>query len=228
MLSDQEIEARLMNLEDSLIERKTEGDRKDFLKTICGFANSVQEGQIGILFIGVKNDRTIQGIKGPESLQRTIREICEDKCYPKVTFQTRLMKKENTDYLAVLVPFSKDKPHFSGSAYVRKGSETVVASGEMFEELIYSRISKVSQILKWRDKIITVEAIGKMLGNTKPLGDPRYRESADCIVIECNPNFIRLKITSSDRYVSEPMSNIQTAFDEKKYRLKLIVTPNPV
>jgi hypothetical protein len=228
MLSDQEIEVRLNNLEDSLTERKTEGDRKDFLKTICGFANSVPEGQIGILFIGVKDDGTIKGIKGPESLQKTIREICEDKCYPKVTYQTRIMRKENTNYLAVLLPFSKGKPHFSGPVYVRKGSETGVASDEMFAELIYSRTSKVSQILKWRDKIITVEAIGKMLGSTEPLGDPRYRESADCLIIECNPNFIRLKITSSDKYVSEPMSNIQTAFDEKKYRLKLIVTPNPV
>jgi len=228
MPSDQEIEMRLNNLEDSLTERKTEGDRKDFLKTICGFANSVPEGQIGILFIGVKDDGTIQEIKGPESLQKTIREICEDKCYPKVNFQTRLMRKENKNYLAVLVPFSKDKPHFSGPAYVRKSSETIVASDEMFEELIYSRTSKVAAILKWRNELITVESIRKQLGSTHPLNDSRYRESAECRIIECNPNFIRLKIISSATYVSEPLVNVAIAYDEKKYRLKLIVTPNPV
>ncbi|MFH1702173.1 MAG: ATP-binding protein [Nitrospirota bacterium] len=228
MLTDQEIKDRLLNFEDNFTERKTEGDHKDFLKTICGFANSVLEGQIAILFIGVKNDGTIQGIKGMDSLQKTVKEICEKKCYPKVIYQTRIMQKDNKNYLAVLIPHNKDKPHFSGPAFVRKGSETIVASDEMFEELIYSRTSKVAEILKWKDKLITVEAIRKKLGSTESLGDSRYRDVHECKLIECNPHFVRMNIISSDKYISEPLTNIVINYDEKKYRLKLIVTPNPV
>jgi hypothetical protein len=227
MLTDQEIKDRLLNFEDNFTERKTEGDHKDFLKTICGFANSVLEGQIAILFIGVKNDGTIQGIKGHESLQKTIREICEDKCYPRVKYQTRILQRDGKNYLAILIPYSIDKPHFSGPAFIRKGSETVVASDEMFKELIYSRTSKLAEILKWKGKLITVEAIGKKLGSTKPIHNLQHRESAECQLIECSPHIVRLKMISNDQYISEPLSKVVINYDEKKYRLKLVLTTNP-
>ena len=50
--------------------------------------------------------------------------------------------------VAVEVSLSKDRPHFSGPAYVRKGSQTVAASREMFEDLIASRHDKARVILR--------------------------------------------------------------------------------
>ena len=49
---------------------------------------------------------------------------------------------------------------FAGSVFVRQGSESIIASHKLFDELIVSRKSKVYEILKWKKtkEIITVEA----------------------------------------------------------------------
>ncbi len=45
--------------------------------------------------------------------------------------------------LAVLIPPSRSRPHFSGPAYVRRGSQTIEASAAMMDELVAARIDKV-------------------------------------------------------------------------------------
>jgi hypothetical protein len=68
---------RLKDPEDQFTERKLEGvGAREFRKTIVAFANSVPEGQVALLFVGVGHRGAIEGVNNPDSLQETIRLIC--------------------------------------------------------------------------------------------------------------------------------------------------------
>lgn len=217
---------RLSNKEDGFTERKPEGaGTADFKKTLIAFANSVPKDRSAILFIGVADTGDLLGIKNVDSLQKTIRRICKEECYPPIKFQSEVINSEGKDILAITIPFSSNRPHFAGPAYIRRGSESVVASEEMFQELIDSRTSKVAKILEWKDQIVTVEAHGKLLGNTQYLGDNRYRAIHECRILECNSHYVRMKDIANDRYVSEPLLNINLTYDVRRHRLMLIVSP---
>ena len=59
--------------EDNLLERKTESDLKDLLKTLVAFSNSVQPGHKAVLLIGEKDNGEIQGVKDPDNIQKRMR-----------------------------------------------------------------------------------------------------------------------------------------------------------
>lgn len=69
--------------EDSLVERKTENDLKDLLKTMVAFANSVKPGHVATILIGEKDDGSIQGVKNPEKIQNTVIEHARG-IYPSI------------------------------------------------------------------------------------------------------------------------------------------------
>ncbi len=223
---------RLFNKEDGFTERKPErAGTADFKKTLVAFANSVPEDKTAVLFIGVAdNIEESDGVSDPDSLQKSIRKICEKDCYPPIKLQNQVIIPFNgKDILAVIVPSSSNRPHFAGPAYIRLGSESIVASEEIFQELVDSRTSKVAEILKWKDKIITVEAQGKELGNSKYPIDERYRGAIhkvhECKILECNSHYVRMKDISNDKFISEPLSFIKLNYDESKDRLMLIISP---
>lgn len=60
-LSDQDLLARLNQFEDQFVERKTANDKSDWLKTVVAFANSAPVGYPAILFIGVRDNGTLEG-----------------------------------------------------------------------------------------------------------------------------------------------------------------------
>jgi predicted HTH transcriptional regulator len=54
---EQELIIRLKSEEDNFVERKPDGvKRGEIRETIVAFANSLSEGQTGVLFIGVRDD----------------------------------------------------------------------------------------------------------------------------------------------------------------------------
>jgi hypothetical protein len=57
----------------------------------------------------------------------------------------------NSEIVAVVVPFSTNRPHFAGHAFVRQGSESVEASREIFNELIASQNDKAQRILSEKE-----------------------------------------------------------------------------
>jgi predicted HTH transcriptional regulator len=59
-LTDADLLGKLRNFEDTFVARKTVGDSKDWLKTIVAFANSTPAGYPSVLFIGAKDDGTIE------------------------------------------------------------------------------------------------------------------------------------------------------------------------
>lgn len=190
---------------------------------MVAFANSVSVGATAVLFIGVHNDGRIQGVENPDKLQKTVREQCERVCYPPIAFKTAVLDVEGKAIVAVVIPPSKNTPHFSGPAFVRRGSESVAASPELFEELILSRNDKVAAILQMRNTLISVICIQHKLGSTEQIADPRYRTHSECVVETCSAHTVRLRHVSSGRHVAEPIDSVTVSHDEERDRPMLIV-----
>lgn len=215
---------RLHDREDNLTERKLEGaGSSEFRKAIVAFANSVPETESAVLFIGMADRGEIVGVTNPDSLQKTIRAICEKDCYPPVTkWSSNVIEKNGKKVLAVEVLPSDRRPHFSGPAYVRRGSETCVASDECFDELVASRLEKPREILKWKGKVITVVTRGKDLGSTKCLV-PTYRTTHQCEIVNCGPHWVELVDISTNGRATESLESVQLSLDDQKNTLMLIV-----
>lgn len=216
--------ARLADPEDNFTERKPEGATgSEFRKTIVAFANSVPTGRIAVLFIGIDDDGGCSGVENTDKLQQTIRRICEVECYPPIRFSCEVVVAEKKAIVAVVVPSSINGPHFAGPAFVRRGSESVVASQVVFNDLVARRVDKCPSILDHMDQVWTVTAVGKRIGDTKPVGDPRYRESKECRVVQCTPHYVRLQTIDCQRALAEPLRNVFPSWDEERQRPMMIV-----
>lgn len=217
---------RLSSSEDNFIERKSQGaNRLELRKTVVGFANSVPEGRSAVLFVGVDNSGNIAGCANPDEMQKRVRDICENDCYPHIRFTSEVLHIGGKDVVAVVIPHSDCGPHFSGPAYIRRGSETVVASPEVFEALLHSRTSKVAAILKLKNSVVSVSSLQHRLGKVGRISDSRYVEHAECMVLDCDPHTVRLQHLGLGEYVSEPLDNVQISRDEMRHRPMLIVSP---
>ena len=92
MLSDEELLSRLTNFEDQFVERKSAGDFKDWRKPVVAFANSRPIGFPGVLFIGIKNDGTVEENANLDSLQRKFSEILKT-CIQHPTLASRAVQR---------------------------------------------------------------------------------------------------------------------------------------
>jgi len=224
MAKTDELLARLSNKEDNFTERKPNGAKRDELrKTIVAFANSLREGQTGVLYIGVGDDGSVQGVEGTDSLQKTIARICKDNCYPSISPSCSVLHKEGKTILAVEISASEQRPHFAGPAYVRIGSESKAASKELYEELLTSHCGIAGQLLKLKGAIVTVQAIDHKLGDTRRMTVTSFFREHECRIVEVHPTFVRLLDHASDITHSEPLHNIDLMKDEKRHRPLLVV-----
>jgi schlafen family protein len=152
--------ARLGQSEDPWVERKASFDETDVRRTLVAFANSVNEGQIAVLFIGARNGGQHPGVRDADDMQKKLAGVATKKCYPPIEYQTCVLKVEvggkKVEVLSVMVPFSKSRPHFGGIAHIRRGSETVEASHEVFLELIASQNDKARKLLQFKGKKVTL------------------------------------------------------------------------
>jgi hypothetical protein len=222
-----ELLLRLQDEEDNFTERKPESAGKsDWKRTLVSFANSVPENRTAVLFIGVADNGMIQGVDNSDSLQKKIRKICKQECYPPITFQTEVVTVEGKTVVAVVVTESFSRPHFAGPAYVREGSESVRASDELFEDLITSRTDPGRAILMHKGEAITVIVHRKLLGSTEYLGDGRYLARHECRVESCNPHYVTLYDYANKQMVTEPLKNVTVSFDHKCSRFQLDIEPN--
>jgi hypothetical protein len=223
-VNQHELLARLKHPEDQFVERKPESvPRGDIRKTLVAFANSVPAGKSAVLFIGVADDGRVVGCSNSDAKQKLIRQICEQDCYPAVRADCEVVETREGEVVAVIIGPSNDRPHFSGPAYIRRGSESVAASAELFDELIQSRTGLVAAILRHRNEVFTVHSIQHRLGDTRPIADQAFRQHAECRITECNAHFVRFFNISSRENYCEPLANIQFTRDENKYRPMLIV-----
>lgn len=223
-MPNDELLRRLGDAEDNFVERKPASpNREDIRKTVVAFANSVPKERPGVLFIGIRNDGKVDPVPNPDKLQKTVREVCEQDCYPPIKFSAEVLQPHGCPILAVVVPASTSKPHFAGPAYVRRGSESVSASPELFDQLVHSRNSKCAAVLKLTGQVVTVQSLQHKLGDTKHIPGSGYRETAECRVEAASPQTVRLRILASDCYVTEPLDHITLSYDEEKHRPMLVV-----
>lgn len=218
--------ARLRNHEDNLVERKPPRvNASEIRGTIVSFANSVRSGATGVLFVGVHDSGQILGVESPDELQKTVRHQCENVCFPPIvfSFSSVVLQVEGRDVLAIVIPESTNRPHFAGSAFVRRGSESVNASREVFDELIARRHSKVAAILDMRSQIVTVECVQHRLGSAANVADSRSHTTSECRVTECTPHYVRMFVLNTAEHVTEPLELVDIHYDEARHRPKLVI-----
>jgi hypothetical protein len=226
MMTDDELRQRLADHEDQLVERKSEGVKRDELRqTLSAFANTLQPKGIGILFVGVTDrDGVITGVANSDSVQKRIREAA-DECYPPIrSYESHAFTVDDKTVVAVVISASDERPHFTGPAYVRIGSESVNASAEQFDKLIASRNDKAGAILRMGDVPITVEAIGRRLDSPMPAPGARYQSKAR--IEDCDAHRVRLTVSADGMpgwAISEPLDRVTISHDERLDRPMLIL-----
>lgn len=219
------IYARLNNAEDTLTERKPESvNDRELRKELVAFANSVLPGQEAVIFIGVSDSGEILGISNPDSLQKRIRKVAEQDCYPPIIIHPHALAVGGRQILAVVIPHSTEKPHFSGPAFIRVGAECKNASKEQYEFLINSRNNKCYEILRNRDAVFTVSVVNKVLGRVSHDNRPRT-STHQCRIEDCNQHYVRLWDISTNERHTEPLENVTVSYDEERYRPMLVISP---
>jgi hypothetical protein len=218
-LRDEEILLRLTNFEDAFVERKSTGDMRDLLKTAVAFANSTPIGYPAILFYGVTDKGVPEGKANLDSLQKTISDKLSD-AYPPIFYLSKVLQQDDKQFLAILIPGSEDRPHFAGQSYIRDGSQSKEASGRQFEQLIAERNSKTREILKWRQKEISVYfrpsestlILAQFVGSR-----------AERTVIDCNQFYVTLEklVENEHAFESFPLADLEIGFDNNANRLEL-------
>ncbi len=198
--------------EDSLLERKTEGDLRDLLKTMVAFANSVKPGHVAVILIGEKDDGSVQGVKNADHIQKKVREEAE-KIYPAIIWRQACVRVE--------IEYGGDTPHFGGPAWVRRGSETVRASDEVFQCLVDFRKSKARELAKGVGKVVTVER-DDQLSTVGCWCDPSPLQACGMPKIVFVNGFWATFENAAGR-CSEPLRKLTLSWDDAEKRLKVLV-----
>jgi hypothetical protein len=210
-VSDADLLASLADTENSFVERKTTSDHRGWLKTAVAFANSCPIGYPGVLFVGVNNDGTIQRHDKPpdfEKLQKSVTDKFND-AWPPIYHYSKTLRKDDAEFLAVVVPGSEQRPHFSGHAYVRVGPETRQASEDAYDQLIAQRSSKVRALHKLIGKTVHWQSLSPFAGG------------ANGTVVDCNQFFLTIHGENYKRCF--PIDWITISFDPVNDRYNLVV-----
>jgi len=215
-LSDIDLVSRLTNFEDHFVERKTIADQKDWVKTVVAFANSAPVGYPCVLYIGAKNNGEIETPqKDLDSAQKTLNSKLK-AVYPPPPYLPKTISRDGLHVLSVVVFGSELRPHFSGPAYVRRGSESFEASEQQYDQLIAARNNKANKILEFEGKIVTVV--------NRP-AQPGMSESSwggGVKVVHCNQYWVTL--INGHQKSSFPLNRVDLNFDDVNKTLKLEIT----
>lgn len=218
-LNDADLLARLKNFEDHFVERKTSGDKKrDWVKTSVAFANSAPGGYPCVLYLGVKDSGEIETPQvNLDSLQKTFNQEMKN-VYPPVPYLTKIVNDGGRQALAVIELGSDIRPHFSGPAYVRKGSENWDASEKQYEELIAQRNGKTARILQSKGKNITVFVRSE---------DSEVAWPKSTTLVDCDQFYVTIQASPHEPPSSFPLSRVEINFDNLRKTLQLEISdPN--
>lgn len=195
-----ELKTRLRNHEDGWVERKTKNIKsEEICEALVGFANSLPQGQKGILFIGVGNNGESLGVDDTDGMQKKV-ERWSKWCYPAVSYMARVVEDSGKHIVAVIVEASSERPHFAGPAFIRVGSQSQKASEKKFNELIDRRNNLVTWILNERDQ-----------GREVYIEDKRYHGAPRnlCKVADCNAQYATFQVLpASDDFRYAPVEKI--------------------
>lgn len=218
---------RLRKGEDRLTERKVQGvNNANLRRSLVALANSVDEDETAIIFIGVEDGGKIMGVDNTDELQKRARKVASEECYPAIATNAVVLEAEGKNIVAVQITFSVNRPHFSGPAYVRSGSESIQASAQQFKELIDSRHDKTRRILRDKGAYVTVvwrplpEAV-----NQRSLF--RYGARLSYLVVSCDTFYVRLS-DDEENLITVPIERVTISYDEKQRRTLLEIMGSPI
>ena len=208
--------------EDNILERKLESDLKDLLKTLVAFSNSVQPGHKATLLIGEKNDGSVQGVTNPDNIQKQVRKECE-QIFPPILWRSIVYEGDSKYCVRVEVEFDGETPHFGGPAWVRKGSESIQASDEIFQRLIDLRSGVVRELARWLNKVITVHGDSSTVpvrprepGIYYSAGySHRWKLEEPARIVDVNSFWVTLEKLEAKEQISEPLSKLTLSYDNK-------------
>lgn len=211
--------------EHSLLERKLESYKdSQFLATFVAFANSVPPDETALVLIGETDEGSVVGVTNPDATQKRVRGIF-DKIYPTPAWKQILYEDAGKTCIRVEIQRSGDTPHFGGAAWVRRGSETIKATGEVLQRLIDLRSGKVSLLSQWLGKPVTVVFDEGSTGFANPnavnftMALSAFRESR---LVHVNAHWITVKnIQAQER--SFPIEKIRIGYDNSNLRIELWV-----
>ncbi len=219
-----ELLERLQRPEDNFVERKPQGvNRSDIRRTLVAFANSLSAGGEAVLFIGVRDNGEIEGCANVDAKQKDVRSA-GGECYPPISPICEVLQVDGLDVLAVVVGATADRPHFSGAAYVRRGSESVAASKEIFDDLVHSRNSRAAAVLELKGQVVTVISLRHKLGQVRHISDSGYRERAECRVEHADAQVVRLVVLATCQTATEPLEHVTVHYDHERGRPMLVVS----
>jgi hypothetical protein len=218
--SEDDLLRLLHSTEHTFVERKTSSySLHAFVKTIVAFANSLEGSQEGVLFIGATDKGEIEGqAQNFDSIQKKLTEKMGE-AYPPVFCQYRCIRESNRECLAVIVPGSSAKPHFTGSPYLRDGSKTIKAPPSQYDALIAWRLDKVRELQKWIAQNIILRIVSRRSG----IHFQQYESLFDATVSDCNQFYVTLK-THNGTTTAYPLSEVRISFNYGGKRLQLEYT----
>jgi predicted HTH transcriptional regulator len=223
-MSPDQLRALLVAPEDALLERKPGSvNSQELRQTLVAFANSVPDGREAVLLIGLSDDGKVQGVEKPDGMQKLVRLICERVCYPPIKHQIEVLTEQDKAIVAVVIPPSTQRPHFSGPAYMRQGSESVAANEKAYEELIASRHDKCRVLLGWRNNVVSVLEDGYRLDQQRAV--PNWRSLRECWVRTCDAHMVRLQDIGTGNNLTVSLTQVVLGYDEERYRNQLTVRP---
>jgi hypothetical protein len=218
--------------EDSLREKKVESDLKDLLKTLVAFANSVAPGDSARIFIGEKDNGTVQGVTNTESINRTVAKEA-DRIYPPIYYRTEVYEREGRQCVLVTIKHNGQAPHFGGPAWVRQGSRTVLATEELYQQMVDQRQSKVRVLMQWVNKDVTVEGTQRPRPITLeerivPAFDPEEWSVGlhQATLVAVNGHWVTFSVhtsATSRAEMSEPLEKVWLSWDNQKGRPKVVI-----
>lgn len=223
MLLDNTTLVSLVNSPESQeLERKPGVSSAEVRKALSAFANSTSEGRYSVLLLGV-GDRpgTVIGVTDePDKLQKTIVSIA-DGCYPPIPIDVQVFDVAGKRVVAVIVAHSKNRPHFTGQAYVRRGSMSQNATDAEYDEFVLDRIDKARRIAREK-ALLSVEwqnsGVAGAIGGTIAFNDRDYR------IVLCDAHVIELQDQVSGIKIAVPMDRVTISRDPDKNRMKLIAS----
>lgn len=154
-----EILARLRDAEDSFVERKESCQPTKIRRTAVAFANSLADSKEGVIFVGVRDDGAPlpPGAFMAKPAEEKARQALGE-CYPKIPRVTyRSLRVGESEVLAIVIPASPRRPHFTGGAWVKNGASIEEASDEMLSEMIADRTEAARLLRPWLGQQIRVE-----------------------------------------------------------------------
>lgn len=146
MLSDQELEELLLDLESDRVERKKSlSDSGKIRQAICAYANDMAGNQkAGVIFIGVKDDGSCAGLPITDELLLNLANMRSDGNIlplPAMVVQKRTLHA--CDVAVVIVEPSDAPPvRYNGRIWIRVGPRRATASGEEERRLSERRRSR--------------------------------------------------------------------------------------